>query len=143
MKKHKYLILTIIWMLYIFYMSHQIGAVSSNSSSTVANTFLNFIPLPDSFTYTLETIIRKTAHILEYAILTWLVFQTIKPYSKYVYQLSFIIAIGYACTDELHQYFIPGRTALITDVFIDSIGIIIILLILHLYYKKKRTSDNH
>ena len=33
-----------------------------------------------------------------------------------------MIAILYAITDEIHQSFVPGRTALLSDVVIDSIG---------------------
>lgn len=142
MKKNKFIILTVLWMAYIFYMSHQIGSVSSNSSSSVAKTFLQLFPIPTAYTYTLETMIRKTAHMLEYSILTWLLFQSLKPYTKNIYRYSFLSAVGYACTDEFHQYFIPGRSALVTDVLIDSIGVIVALLLLYWYYQK-RTNASH
>jgi VanZ family protein len=32
------------------------------------------------------------------------------------------VVILYACTDEIHQIFIPGRTARIKDIFIDTAG---------------------
>lgn len=35
-----------------------------------------------------------------------------------------IIAAAYAGLDEYHQSFVPGRTAELKDVFIDSLGII-------------------
>lgn len=41
--------------------------------------------------------------------------------------LSMLCAFGfslfYACTDELHQHFVPGRSATLRDVGIDCIGI--------------------
>lgn len=31
----------------------------------------------------------------------------------------------YACTDELHQYFVPGRSAQLSDVALDSFGVLL------------------
>ncbi|MNN38370.1 VanZ like family protein [compost metagenome] len=39
---------------------------------------------------------------------------------RYVYAI--LIAFLYACTDELHQSFTPGRTAMVQDVVLDTIG---------------------
>ena len=39
---------------------------------------------------------------------------------KILYSQIFVTI--YAMSDEFHQYFIPGRAALVTDVMIDSIG---------------------
>ena len=36
-----------------------------------------------------------------------------------------LIALGVAVADEIHQAYIPGRNASITDVFLDMIGIIL------------------
>jgi VanZ family protein len=35
---------------------------------------------------------------------------------------AWVIVVLYAITDEIHQAFVPGRTSLVTDVGIDSIG---------------------
>ena len=35
---------------------------------------------------------------------------------------SLFIVLGYAITDEVHQYFIPGRAMAIRDVIIDFSG---------------------
>ena len=49
--------------------------------------------------------------------------------------------ILYACTDEIHQLFVPGRSGMIRDVFIDSIGGIIGISIISIYENiKKRKS---
>ncbi len=39
------------------------------------------------------------------------------------YIMIFIGCVLYACFDEFYQTFIPGRTGLLQDVLIDSIGI--------------------
>ena len=36
--------------------------------------------------------------------------------------LSLIFSFLYACTDELHQIFVPGRSAQFRDVLIDTLG---------------------
>ena len=41
--------------------------------------------------------------------------------SKYLF-LAILASTLYACTDELHQLFVPGRTGQIFDVFVDTLG---------------------
>ena len=36
--------------------------------------------------------------------------------------LPWLIAAGYAATDEFHQLFVPGRSGQISDVLLDSAG---------------------
>jgi VanZ family protein len=36
--------------------------------------------------------------------------------------LAFLLALFYGITDELHQYFVPGRNMQITDVMSDGLG---------------------
>lgn len=54
--------------------------------------------------------VRKCAHMSEYAILTLLGFLT---FSFLYGRRRFLIPVGvtflYACTDEFHQLFVPGR----------------------------------
>lgn len=47
--------------------------------------------------------------------------------------LPALIAILYACSDEWHQTFIPGRGGTIRDVGFDSLGVLIAFLSLHRY----------
>jgi VanZ family protein len=55
-----------------------------------------------------------------------------------------LIALMVAIADEIHQAYIPSRDASILDVFLDMIGIILVMLIIMLYYKKKRSRiTNH
>ena len=50
---------------------------------------------------------------------------------------SLIIGVIYASSDEIHQSFTPGRGPLLTDVIIDTmgilLGILLIMLVLKLY----------
>ena len=45
--------------------------------------------------------------------------------------------IIYATSDEFHQYFVPGRSAAIKDVFIDTCGGIAASIVNNLFYKVK------
>ena len=69
--------------------------------------------------------VRKTAHFLEYALLGVLVCRALGiDVKKKAHLLGAALAFCsfYAVTDELHQYFVPGRSCQIKDVMIDSSG---------------------
>lgn len=65
----------------------------------------------------IDFVVKKTAHVTEYAILFWLVWRAGKSL-----KLSLAITILYALTDEWHQTFIPGREGTLRDVGFDTIG---------------------
>ena len=64
---------------------------------------------------------------------------------KYPLAMSIFLSFLYAITDELHQVFVPGRSAQFRDVLIDtlgaSFGAIITYLIVKLFTKIKTRSD--
>lgn len=69
--------------------------------------------------------VRKCAHMTEYAILGFFLFGAYcKDGAKYrnYMLMAFGTAVFYAMTDEFHQYFVPGRACMITDVGFDSVG---------------------
>ena len=127
MKKNKYLILTILWMIFIFVMSQTPG----NDSSKQSNFIVDIITRD-----TLSFIVRKCAHMTEYAILAFLIYKTIVHIEKSLVK-SFIFTFLYACTDEFHQLFIAGRAGQFRDVCIDSTGALIMILIIYIINKRK------
>jgi VanZ family protein len=76
----------------------------------------------------IHVIIRKCAHLGEYAILALLLFRAVvsvvnAEWSMWI--LSLVVWIGcvfVATTDEFHQSFVKSRTASVEDVLIDSSG---------------------
>lgn len=70
--------------------------------------------------------VRKLAHTMEYALLGfWISFyfyQRAYPFKRRFLQ-SLLTGFLYACTDELHQYFVPGRSCEFRDVLIDTNGV--------------------
>jgi VanZ family protein len=72
---------------------------------------------------TWDTVLRKGAHLTEYAILGALLLRA------FGHELpAFLAGVAYAATDELHQHFVAGRHASPIDVGIDAVGVAIGLL---------------
>jgi VanZ family protein len=81
--------------------------------------------------------LRKCAHLTEYAIFALLVWRAVHftknhlpPWSWPKIGGTLLIVFLYAASDEFHQSFVPTRTARVSDVFIDTAGGAIGLLIL-------------
>ena len=87
-----------------------------------------------------QPIIRKGAHLSIYTLVGILIMSFISTYKihlKYKFLISILVGLVYAGLDEIHQSFIPGRTASIIDVGIDTsgvlLGIILVVVIISVY----------
>ena len=149
--------LLIFQMCFIFIMS-SFGHTSSDAQSNLLVDFIaqnfphvrhglenNLISLS-----TLIFLVRKTAHFTEYAILGALFYLNVIQLPKLnLYPKKILLPIFfsflYACTDEIHQIFVPGRSAQFRDILIDtlgaSFGATITYLIIKLFTKIKTRSD--
>ena len=67
---------------------------------------------------TWDTILRKGAHITEYAILGALLYRALRREP-----VALAAGIAYAATDEFHQHFVRGRHGSPVDVAIDAAGV--------------------
>ncbi len=82
--------------------------------------FLSSIPdLQSGLEKVYDLILRKIAHLLEYAVLFLLL---ARPLDKNLKQ-ALVIGIIYALLDEFHQSFVPGRNMALADVCFDSAGV--------------------
>lgn len=122
-------ILTIIWLIVIFMFSHSPSEESSKLSNTfIEKTFIKVIKIfnkdvkSKNIIEYLKTPVRKLAHFTEYLILGVLMCITLNCYGIKDSTFILLLCIIYACTDEVHQFFIPGRACRLFDVFIDSLG---------------------
>jgi len=104
------------------------GAFTSENTSRVIIPVLHWL-FPHAAMHTLEHIhhlIRKTGHFTEYFVLSWLILRGIRGEKRETHLrwavVAVIIVAAYAALDELHQVFVPGRTAAIGDVLIDTTG---------------------
>lgn len=164
------LILVFMWMITVFIFSSQDGVDTLNTSgaviSVIESTTNNTSEVVSDnlgktdnknslenkkykYTYSnkIQKIVRKNAHYFLYMIGGVFLSVFFCADSRYkVIKIKFaiyaiIVGIVYACTDEFHQRFVPGRTGSIKDVFIDSIGVItgvILVFILKIILNKKR-----
>src|SRR5262249_33537483 len=78
------------------------------------------LPSPGTGLGTWDTILRKGAHMTEYAILGLLLLRALGRELP-----ALAIGIAYAISDELHQHFVRGRHASPIDVLIDTVGLAI------------------
>ncbi len=136
MKLKKYLfknmlyILVVAWMVAIFYFSHQPVNKSSELSGGISGLIvdkLEGVLKTDLDNGLFEHLTRKFAHFTEYmilGILMYIVFSRNKVFSSKRMLVCVIICVLYAISDEIHQYFVPGRAARVVDVIIDSVGAI-------------------
>ena len=89
-------------------------------------------------------IVRKGAHFTEYAVLAMLVANALRTYGKLRWYLPVAISAAYAVSDEVHQYFVPGRACRLLDMGIDTcgalFGTVVFSLLLWLIKKRKNTA---
>lgn len=116
---------------YIFRNSLQTGAQSSLRSQAVmqaVNEALYKVHLDPMSEHT----IRKLAHFLEFTMEGFLLMLCLRVYTAhFVRHMSWPLLIGMstALMDETIQLFIPNRTSMVTDVWIDMAGVVTGLLV--------------
>lgn len=133
------LIPVLIWMMIIFSFSAQDGKDSANLSVSFVRYIvdclfalatwldISFTDLSaHSFSYVLHGFIRKVAHFFLYSVLGFLLLRYFVQH-KFIHialLFAFIVGVAYATFDEWHQTFVPGRGGVLSDVLIDSAGVI-------------------
>ena len=103
-----------------------------------------------------DFIMKKSAHLIEYAILYFLLWRAVTKASLKVknrclrvetqgvvlkdikiWIIPLIFGLLYAMSDEFHQSFVMGRTSKVRDVGFDFLGMLLML-----YWLKKKTKIN-
>ena len=132
------IVLIIIWMIIVFLFSNQGGTKSSGTSSKVTNVVVEVVEKVGNKEFSeqernqAELVVRKLAHYTIYTIGGVLIMNYAYTTDKTKKQQTFgslLFGAFYAVTDEVHQYFVPGRSARIFDVGIDTLGVITGILI--------------
>lgn len=86
----------------------------------------------------IESIVRKIAHFSIYTLVGFLLMSLFETYNlKEINRLSYSLILGviYASSDEIHQCFTPGRGSQVTDVIIDTMGVLLGILLVMLVVK--------
>lgn len=95
----------------------------------------------------IEFFIRKGAHFFTYLLLGGSLFLGLLPRIKHIgltFFIAWLSATGYAGLDEFHQMLTGGRTPLIQDVFLDSMGALsgCVVCIFYIVIKKRLVRIN-
>ena len=137
MRKKICILLAVLWMGFIFYMSHQPAKISSAQSDNVVHIIKKVSKSEEIENNINSFIVRKGAHMFLFCVLGILFFGS--AYNgdnilKYVF-IALLLAFLYACSDEYHQTFVVGRSGQFKDVLIDFSGAFIGVLIVSLIVK--------
>ncbi len=141
----KYKLPVLCWMGVIFWFSAQpetaSGAMSGSITTIIFSAFdhlglTKFISVDG-----LHHIIRKSAHFSIYFILGMLVYRALSrdkqaKTSMKIIGVGILICFAYACSDEIHQLFIDGRSGQIRDVLIDTSGALLGILLFDVVFRK-------
>ena len=131
----KYWLPLLIWVCVIFLGSTDV--LSAEHTSRFMVPFLLWLKpgmSPDTIFFIL-VIMRKSAHICEYAILALLVWRALRSSPTLHTKISMLFgavlcaSAVFAASDEFHQSFVKSRTPSVRDVMLDVAGAVLALLI--------------
>ena len=153
MRKKVILILLIAWVatvaIGIFLFSSQTGEESGEISKGLMENVFAFLQLDAEREERLHHLIRKGAHMTEYAVLgasVCVLFFYLADIGhwKRVSRIgmtgyAWIFSVLFAVTDEIHQAFIPGRGPAVKDVLLDAVGAALGIALIYAVYRYKRS----
>ena len=145
MKRIIYWVPVFIIMIIIFYFSKDGSTASDYKSNGIADFIIRVFDLKRVDPFYLNILIRKIAHFGIYFLLGFFVINALYKTTSIsfceIFIYSLLICILYACSDEIHQLLVPGRSGEIRDIIIDGSGSSIMILMYYFYLKlfvKKR-----
>ncbi|MCL2227616.1 MAG: VanZ family protein [Oscillospiraceae bacterium] len=98
--------------------------------------------MPEPFFVTLETILRKGAHLVVFFILGFCAANAIRYLTtnrRRVFWVSFLWGSAYGALDEFHQTFVPGRAGMWQDWLLDTVGALLgVLVVLRFIWIKQK-----
>ena len=116
----------VIWIGVIFFFSSSQGSMSQTSLFIGPLLQFLFPEMPDETRLAVHGLVRKAAHITEYAVLAMLAVRTIGLTTNIgtwpTWLISLTIVASVAALDEFNQSFLPQRTGSTYDVLIDIAG---------------------
>ena len=126
-------ILVLLCMGTIFCFSSQKAAESDKTSLSFAGRIIQMLDVDGSLTSEeieeisadINHVVRKGAHFSIYGLLGALVLLLISQYNVKLTRglpYSTLISMLYACSDEYHQTFVPGRSGQLSDTLLDTAG---------------------
>ena len=92
------------------------------------------VPSLSSGLGTWDVVLRKLAHVAEFAVLGALLARAVQE------RAALVLGIVYAGSDELHQHFVPGREAALLDVTIDAVGVVLGIVLVRRLTQRRRAA---
>ena len=138
----------LIIMAVIFVFSAQPAKESSNTSGGIAVFFAKLFDHFEKLSASQQLVkinawqfvVRKTAHFTIYSLLGTSVANAANIFKKPLL-LSPIIPMLYSITDEVHQYFVEGRSCELRDILLDTgggvFGVLVYMFILYIIKRRK------
>lgn len=147
LKKVIKFILIVLWLGIIFMFSADNSMESTKKSDSVVIKIIEpllgkrFSNREDKYFEKLVLFVRKGAHFTVYLILGILLVSFVREFRVINYKsllIAICLAFLYACSDEVHQLFVSGRSGEIRDVVLDTVGAMVGCLIYYGFYKLRR-----
>jgi VanZ family protein len=101
------------------------------------------VPLPSISTSSAAELLGQLMHFVEYTVLAFLLARALHhtlPTSQKINLLTIFFTMIFALSDEIHQFFVPGRALQVIDLIIDFLGI---LFGVYLYTRLKIEPQRH
>ena len=126
----KYWLVPLAWMSLIFVGSSDASSYAHSSRLIEPLLHWLFPHMTQAHVEGIHHVFRKCAHLTEYAVLATLLWRAVRkpvrrdprPWNWREAGIAILIVFLYASTDEFHQRFVPTRTPMVSDVFIDTSG---------------------
>ena len=121
------------------------GAESGEMSGGIMAFVMELLRIPESASEIVHLMIRKLAHLTEFACLSALIswhLRLVKEKNVHQMLLAVLLAMAAALVDETIQLYTPDRGPSLVDVWIDTLGAVLGMTAMQLGYhlKKKKTS---
>ena len=135
----------VLWMVLMFFGSTDL--MSAEHTSRFLTPFLRWLnpDISPAAIAQVHFLVRKAAHVTEYAILTGLLFRALRGLMGGFWwraAVALVSAMIFAAADEFHQTFIPSRTGSIYDILVDYCGALTGILICRMLVLRWRDSKH-
>jgi len=118
------------------------SSIEGDESAAASMGIVNYIRLViDIDADLLNFLVRKTAHVAVFFILSFCVTNAVKYVTfsgSHVFLISWGISSAYGVLDEIHQYFVPGRVCALSDMLINAFGALLGTVLAYMLFVRGR-----